>query len=111
MGMRPLREGRTPVEGAPHGTVTAYTHYRCKCDPCRAANAAHHSALRQRRRELGSAPTHGTSGYANYGCRCPVCTDAHRLKCLAYYHSHIERFRGYEATRKAARGARSAPVS
>lgn len=28
------------VEGADHGTLKGYVHQRCRCNPCRAANAA-----------------------------------------------------------------------
>lgn len=72
-----------------HPSRTAYTH-GCRCDGCRAANAAYHSAWRHRTRRTdpgrrnatggggtGRGWSHGLSGYVSYGCRCDVCRVAH----------------------------------
>ena len=56
----------------------------CRCEGCRAANAARHRKLRADRRSRGATPNvHGSTGYSNYGCRCDVCVEAWRLRCNA----------------------------
>jgi predicted transcriptional regulator len=75
-----------------HGTLSRYEK-GCACDPCRAANRAHHRSL------LGKKPpTHGASGYSNYGCRCRVCRNGK----LVYDRSKgYEHQRAYRQRRKA----------
>lgn len=48
--LRPVRHGPTP-----HGTYNGYTNYRCRCERCRAANAAFERE-RKRRRKLTPDP-------------------------------------------------------
>lgn len=69
-----------------HGTYHVYCHYRCGCDPCRAACAevtrrrrTRYQASRVMRRGRWFTPNapHGTRhGYDFYGCRCSPCTVA-----------------------------------
>ena len=40
--------------GQKHGTETSYKHYKCRCDNCRAAHAAHFRAYRLRRKQKTS---------------------------------------------------------
>lgn len=63
---------RTKARAPEHGTYSRYT-AGCRCEFCRAANAAHQRTLKGR-----TPPTHGYSGYRNYGCRCEICTAANR---------------------------------
>ena len=60
-----------------HG-LTGYTHHRCRCDVCRAANSAYASNLRRSNSEklTEQAFDHGLSGYTNHCCRCDVCRAA-----------------------------------
>lgn len=61
-----------------HGTSYGYKERRCRCDECRAWNAAHHAQGRDRRE--GTALVHGSnSTYVNYKCRCDDCRDAHNV--------------------------------
>ena len=43
------------IETFPHGTLTAYTDHRCRCDPCRAAMRAYYREYRARKREASQA--------------------------------------------------------
>lgn len=72
MGHRPMLER--------HGTITRYTHGKCRCDQCRVANRDLVRARRSRTRG-GQALVmprtglvHGTSNaYCYYKCRCELC--------------------------------------
>lgn len=60
-----------------HGTRSRYRHGGCRCDACRAANAAY---VRSWKRNRKGDPPHGTlDGYVNWFCRCPECVAAHAL--------------------------------
>lgn len=83
---------------AEHGTRSRYRRDKCRCDKCRAANAAYIGGLREKKKaELGAgavpdeAVAHGVSGYANWGCRCSVCAQ-----------SRNQSFRGFQAETQAA---------
>jgi hypothetical protein len=72
----------TLTPDTPHGRPSTYVNYRCRCQPCRDANAAYMKYWRkQRTRRLLADPTlreHGTEQtYSNWGCRCQPCRDAH----------------------------------
>lgn len=60
-----------------HGTTTAYTYNKCRCQECTEAWRAYGNEARARRVEEGLADgddRHGTkNGYVNYGCRCVEC--------------------------------------
>ena len=67
-----------------HGR-SGYRKRGCRCDVCRAANAAWARERRRRRRELLSdgavAPQpHGISTYINWGCRCDECCAAQAVR-------------------------------
>jgi hypothetical protein len=65
-----------PEDDPRHG-INGYTHYRCRCDRCRAANTARCGQARQRRELTPGDPRHGTpNGYFNYNCRCEACRAA-----------------------------------
>jgi hypothetical protein len=83
-----------------HGTYNCYDKHRCRCDLCRAANAARHLEARRRRRQAVEAGTvvitkHGTSTYTNWGCRCEVCIKAQAQACAPavdrYKQNHPDR--------------------
>ena len=60
-----------------HGTAHAYKVRRCRCDECKAANAAQKRAWKQRAAQKPPEEIpHGRYGYVNYDCRCEVCTAA-----------------------------------
>lgn len=74
---QPIADART------HGTYYSYRRLRCRCDECRAANAARVQAERARGLPEGDH-RHGTAyGYKNYGCRCEPCKDANTKKTAA----------------------------
>jgi hypothetical protein len=65
----------------PHGSITRYQRFRCRCAKCRAANARSHRDLRKRRAQSQVAERiqHGVrSSYVNHGCRCEACKTAAR---------------------------------
>jgi len=71
------------------GAGTAYSHYGCRCDECRAANAARKKRRDKERARLLAAglvnPTHGeVSTYSNYLCRCDECRAAWSERCRRY---------------------------
>ena len=77
------------MSAADHGSASTYDNHGCRCDECRAANAARHAAARKRRKvDLGAGRAvvpHGkASTYANWGCRCAACTAARRDAKRAY---------------------------
>lgn len=62
-----------------HGTNAFYENHGCKCDKCRAVNAATTKARRHRLAKLidPEDERHGTTSfYQNHGCRCDACKDA-----------------------------------
>lgn len=68
----------------PHGTLSTYTNWKCRCVPCRGANTAAVAAARKERADrLAADPTlavHGkNSTYLNWGCRCTPCREAHAI--------------------------------
>lgn len=57
---------------------TCYSHHKCRCDVCKAANAAR-CDRRRRQRDPSKLPPekHGKkSTYSNWNCRCTECTQA-----------------------------------
>ena len=70
-----------------HGQA-GYTYYGCKCDVCRAANAARGRRAKDDRLARVAAGEieipHGRGGYTNYGCKCDVCTKANSTACRNY---------------------------
>lgn len=72
-----------PLGDPRHGTYNGYSNYDCRCDECRAANAAYQRRADARRAATGlpeGDPRHGENGYTNYGCRCSTCTEAKRVR-------------------------------
>ena len=69
-----IREG----DGDPrHGSLNGYINSRCRCQPCRDAQAAYQRAYRGVIVLSRDDPRHGTTnGYQNYGCRCRNCRTA-----------------------------------
>ena len=64
-----------------HATVTGYRNHGCRCDLCRAVQAAYNR--RQRRAQFASGNiSHGTRTGYDVGCRCWKCSEARRV---AYY--------------------------
>ncbi len=65
------------VDSWTHGR-SAYVSRGCRCERCRADNAAYTRELRQRlhQRPLPRDLVHGCGAYANWGCRCRTCRDA-----------------------------------
>lgn len=69
-----------------HGTLHTYRYHKCRCDECRAANAASQREYVARIRERKDAAMvdphslrvpHGTSNaYCNHKCRCDECRAA-----------------------------------
>ena len=69
-----------------HGTVGGYTNNACRCERCRAANAAYVQKRRyERAAALAADPSRAAHGeestYTNWRCRCQPCTEAR----AAYY--------------------------
>ena len=65
-----------------HGTRSTYVHYRCRCEPCKEANAEYQSTADRRRHERLSrgevdVPHGRVSTYKNWMCRCNHCTEVH----------------------------------
>jgi hypothetical protein len=60
-----------------HGTPSAYTYHRCRCEVCREGNRLRMRQLMLNRSERTVAAPHGTvSGYTNWKCRCAPCKKA-----------------------------------
>jgi hypothetical protein len=76
-----------PGDGDPrHGTLNGYGNLKCRCQPCRDANAiAFKEARAKRKQRLLDDPSlapHGReSTYGNWGCRCDLCTAAWSNNC------------------------------
>lgn len=68
-------------DSAPHGTVSTYTNYGCRCESCTEVHsAACASAAKHRADRLAADPTirpHGVEATCTgWGCRCEPCTAA-----------------------------------
>lgn len=62
-----------------HGTVTQYTTYGCRCEPCREAKSL--AAGAKTRRATPQAPEHGSKTmYSRHRCRCAVCVEGQRIR-------------------------------
>lgn len=48
----PNHHRRVPKEDWPHGTLSCYAWHGCRCDECRAANAANNRVYRQKNRQV-----------------------------------------------------------
>lgn len=64
-----------------HGTITGYTHHKCRCDECRAAwrlyDREYKAGRRRSAERLPKPVPHGTlNGYQRYKCRCELCRTA-----------------------------------
>lgn len=64
--------------GLKHGTISGYTYWGCRCDPCRETHAEYVKKSRAKMKAKGEKNPelipHGTgSGYRNWGCRCELC--------------------------------------
>jgi hypothetical protein len=55
-----------------HGTITAYRNHGCRCEECRATQAAYNRRNRATRLDTGSL-SHGTRSAYDAGCRCDEC--------------------------------------
>ncbi|MDN5767192.1 MAG: very short patch repair endonuclease [Humibacillus sp.] len=85
---RPLGRGPTEIpENAAHGVLSTYSNYQCRCDACRAANAAYQRELIARYREQGGRGQHGTAYRYQTGCRCDDCRAAHAAADRQYRRS------------------------
>jgi hypothetical protein len=73
------------------GSGNAYSAYGCRCDECRAANAARAKRRRLERYAEGGDFEHGVCGYTNWGCRCDECSEAHSEMLVAAYESRKAR--------------------
>lgn len=71
-----MRGVRGPVE---HGTRATYQNHSCRCDECRAAQAAY-QLLFKRRADPAQAPHGTTTGYSSWNCRCVPCREAHAAR-------------------------------
>lgn len=70
-----------------HGSRSGYRYSGCRCDDCRAWNAANVRRSRLRRVSRGIPPgaKHGDRNlYVNYGCRCEACTIVNKVVCAKY---------------------------
>lgn len=71
---RARRYERARSEGIParvkHGTTGAYSNWRCRCEPCVAANDEHNARTKQRAK--AGQIKHRTGGY-NFSCTCESC--------------------------------------
>jgi hypothetical protein len=79
-----------------HGLNSGYSHYGCRCGPCRVAHAAAWRRMREVRlasrvrvsgRWVAPLPAsrHGLiNTYVYHGCRCETCTETNRLRARRY---------------------------
>jgi hypothetical protein len=63
-----------PLRG--HGSTYEYQYGRCRCELCRAANAADHRRIMERYKAKGGRGDHGTTYRYDTGCRCDGCREA-----------------------------------
>lgn len=81
------RAPATPPADAQHGQISTYSNHKCRCESCRAANAAYQRALLARYREAGGRGQHGTAYRYQTGCRCTECRAAHAAADREYRQS------------------------
>lgn len=82
--------GRDHPELVPHGTVTGYQNWGCRCPLCRGQHSAAQARWRAARVARGEADPslipHGTTGgYINWGCRCNRCSAAQAIDHVDWY--------------------------
>lgn len=75
-----LRQESLTPDSPKHGTVTGYTNYKCRCEPCRKSWREYKAARIRQQKIDGLAPDdarHGTmNAYMNFSCRCNECDAA-----------------------------------
>lgn len=62
---------KAPTRDVPHGTLTGYGHYRCRCDDCRQAQAT--SNRRALLRQFGLTPESYDRMFQEQGGLCAIC--------------------------------------
>src|ERR1043166_3390219 len=82
----------------PHGTISGFTNWGCRCERCEAVGPPytrkqlrrwHKRVLREVRNGTREIKHHGTQyAYMTYGCRCDRCKAAH-----AEFYQHLRRRR------------------
>lgn len=79
------------ANGYPHGTLSAYTHGRCRCQKCRRAFRDYNHGRRDnlplplRSALIRSRREHGTvTMYRKGRCRCDACKTAQRESIAAF---------------------------
>lgn len=93
---RAKREAGIAVpEHVPHGSVSTYNNYVCRCVACKKAWAEMcQTAKLNRATKPIPEHVHGTeNGYGNYRCRCVACSTAWRVGTLARRKRAAERNR------------------
>ena len=92
-----------------HGSVNGYNNLKCRCDECRAANAAYRLDWLRRRGHNpidDDDPRHGTiGGYTNYSCRCDKCRAANNAQQANYMRRHPEQREKHRLRQQAYREA------
>ncbi len=72
--------GYSAIVEPEHGTTKMYRR-GCRCELCRAANAAEYRALMERYRAEGGRGEHGTVYRYKTGCRCDECPGCRCRAC------------------------------
>ena len=113
------QDGRRHYKELPHGTISGYNNWGCRCESCRQAHRdyyGHRPATEVRAEQFRE---HGPAAYKKRGCRCDVCRARsaetkrrYRERNPDYNHRQNEaRMRRYRAQREAVQATRSAEPS
>ena len=91
--------GEPAVDPTPHGTVSGYKHWKCRCEECKKAYSADKKARRQKKKQgiRGDESWHGTvNGYDEFMCRCDDCKHAKNANNYTRAHRNKDNIIGDE---------------
>jgi len=74
----------------PHGTVSGYIYWGCRCEPCTQARRDYYGHQVRAEYVAEKWKDHGASAYKRRGCRCDVCREAMAETKRRYRAAHPE---------------------
>ena len=92
--------GRRRYKKLPHGTVSGYLYWGCRCEECRQACRDYYGRKSRAEHLAEITPPHGTPNRYWTGCRCDECRIAANKRRNERRWATIEHVRAYDRERK-----------